>query len=151
MSILVGVNWQMELLRSHKADPPICFLNRNLSRSDLAEYSADGRGWRGLNASDSSLWRSRVDGSERIELTTLSAPHLCHEVVAGRQKTGSDGRRAWEAVEDYLVDSAGGMPIPILSEDRNEADPDWAADGQSMALAVCPIAWTAASLRLYTP
>jgi DNA-binding winged helix-turn-helix (wHTH) protein len=91
----IGVNWQMELLRSQGRSAPFVPLNRNLSRSDLAEYSADGQWVAWLNASDSSLWRSRVDGSERIELTT---PPL--RIFAGRQKTGSDGRRAWEAVED---------------------------------------------------
>lgn len=32
----------------------------------------------------------------------------------------------------YLIDSEGGKLTPLLNEDRNQADPDWSADGRSI-------------------
>lgn len=38
----------------------------------------------------------------------------------------------------YLVDSEGGGLTPAFSEDRNQADPDWSADGQWMVFGRLP-------------
>jgi Tol biopolymer transport system component len=91
-----------------------------------------------LNASDGSLWRSRIDGSERIELTT---PPL--RIFS--MKWSPDNKRLALMAEEpgmpwklYLIDSEGGKPTPLLNEDRNEADPDWSADGQSIVFGRLP-------------
>jgi len=38
----------------------------------------------------------------------------------------------------YLIDSEGGKLTPLLDEDRNEADPDWSPDGQSIVFGRLP-------------
>jgi Tol biopolymer transport system component len=38
----------------------------------------------------------------------------------------------------YLMDAEGGKLTPALNEDRNEADPDWSADGQSIVFGRLP-------------
>jgi Tol biopolymer transport system component len=38
----------------------------------------------------------------------------------------------------YLLDADGGKPTPLLNEDRNEADPDWSADGQTIVFGRLP-------------
>jgi Tol biopolymer transport system component len=38
----------------------------------------------------------------------------------------------------YLLDADGGKPTPLLNEDRNEADPYWSADGQSIVFGRLP-------------
>jgi Tol biopolymer transport system component len=38
----------------------------------------------------------------------------------------------------YLIDAEGGKPAPLLNEDRNEADPDWSADGESILFGRLP-------------
>jgi Tol biopolymer transport system component len=113
-------------------------MGQNLSAAELAEYSPDGKWVAWLNASDGSLWRSRADGSERIELTT---PPL--RIFS--MKWSPDNRRLALMAEEpgmpwklYTIDSEGGKPSPLLSEDRNEADPDWSADGQSMVFGRLP-------------
>jgi len=91
-----------------------------------------------LNASDSSLWRSRADGSERIELTT---PPL--RIFS--MKWSPDNKRLALMAEEpgmpwklYLIDSEGGKLVSLLSEDRNEADPGWSADGQTIVFGRLP-------------
>ncbi|MFZ0746158.1 MAG: winged helix-turn-helix domain-containing protein [Terracidiphilus sp.] len=134
----IGANGQIELLRALPKSSAFVALDHNLSAAALAEYSPDGRWVAWLNASDSSLWRSRADGSERIELTT---PPL--RIFS--MKWSPDNKRLALMAEEpgmpwkiYLIDSDGGKPLPLLSEDRNEADPDWSADGQLIVFGRLP-------------
>ena len=60
----------IELLRAVPSSSAFTALDQNLSAAALAQYSPDGKWVAWLNASDNSLWRSRADGSERIQLTT---------------------------------------------------------------------------------
>jgi len=134
----IGVNPQIELLHALPNSSTFAALDQNLSAAALAQYSPDGQWVAWLNASDGSLWRSRADGSERIQ---LSAPPL--RIFS--MKWSPDNRTlALMAVEPgtpwkiYLLDAEGGRPTPLLNEDLNEADPDWSADGQSMIFGRLP-------------
>ena len=128
----IGANVQIELLHALPKSSAFIGLGHNLSSAALAEYSRDGKWVAWLNASDGSLWRSRADGSERIELT--SPPLSIFSI-----KWSPDNKRLALMAEEpgspwriYLIDADGGKPIPVLNEDRNEADPDWSADGQTI-------------------
>jgi Tol biopolymer transport system component/DNA-binding winged helix-turn-helix (wHTH) protein len=128
----IGVDPEIELLQALPRSFAFISLGQNLSSAALAEYSPDGKWVAWLNASDGSLWRSRADGSERIELTT---PPL--RIFS--MKWSPDNRRLALMAEEpgmpwklYVVDAEGGRPTPLLNEDRNEADPGWSRDGQSI-------------------
>ena len=66
----------IELLRAMPNSTAFIALDQNLSAAALAQYSPDGKWVAWINAADNSLWRSRVDGSERIELTTRRCASL---------------------------------------------------------------------------
>ena len=134
----IGVDAQVELLGALPKSSAFMALEQNLSAAALAEYSPDGQWVAWLNASDGSLWRSRIDGSQRIELTTpplriftmkWSPDNKCLALMA------KEPGMPWKL---YLIDSEGGKPTPLLNEDRNEADPDWSADGQSIVFGRLP-------------
>jgi len=134
----IGVNAQIELLHALPRSSTFVALEQNLSAAALAEYSPDGKWVAWLNASDGSLWRSRIDGSQRIELTT---PPLRIFTM----KWSPDNKRLALMAEEpgmpwklYLIDAEGGKPTPLLNEDRNEADPDWSGDGQSIVFGRLP-------------
>ena len=128
----IGATSQYQLLRAMPKSSSFTTIDQNLSAAALAEYSHDGRWIAWLNAADNSLWRSRVDGSERIELTT---PPLR---IFTMQWSPDDRRLAVMALEPgkpwqiYLIDAEGGKLTPVLNEDRNEADPTWSPDGDSI-------------------
>lgn len=134
----IGATSQYELLRAMPKSSAFTTLTPNLSAAALAQFSPDGKWVAWLNAADNSLWRSRIDGTERIELTT---PPLRIFTM----KWSPDNRRLAVMAEEpgkpwkiYLIDAEGGKLTPIMNEDRNEADPDWSPDGQSIVFGRLP-------------
>ncbi|MGP8271282.1 MAG: winged helix-turn-helix domain-containing protein [Terracidiphilus sp.] len=134
----IGADVQIELLRSLANPSSFVALGQTLSSALLVEYSPDGQWVAWLNASDGSLWRSRVNGSQCIELT---APPLW----IFSMKWSPDNKRLALMAEEpgkpwkiYLIDAEGGKLTSVLNEDRNEADPDWSPDGQSILFGRLP-------------
>jgi Tol biopolymer transport system component/DNA-binding winged helix-turn-helix (wHTH) protein len=134
----IGNTAQFALLRAVPGTSEFTALEPSLSAALLAQFSPDGKLVAWLNAADNSLWRSRVDGSERIELTS---PPLRIFTM----KWSPDDRRLAVMAEEpgqpwkiYLIDAEGGKLTPILNEDRNEGDPAWTPDGRSIVFGRLP-------------
>jgi dipeptidyl aminopeptidase/acylaminoacyl peptidase len=72
------------------------------------------------------LWKSRLDGSERVQLTSS---------YALMQQWSPDGK--WLAYSDwqyvYLVSAAGGAPQKLTPEGAHAVAPSWLPGGQSIA------------------
>jgi Tol biopolymer transport system component len=72
------------------------------------------------------LWKSRVDGSEAIQLTN---------VPARMEQWSPDGK--WIAYSDwrkiYRVSADGGAPEKLMTEGDHEVMPTWSPDGKSIA------------------
>jgi Tol biopolymer transport system component len=129
---------QYVLLKALPHSSSFTTLNQNLNSAALVAYSPDSQWVAWLNTSDGSLWRSRADGSQRIELTT---PPLR---IFSMRWSPDDKRLALMAEEPgkpwklYLLDAEGGKPVPLLNEERNEADPNWSADGKTLVFGRLP-------------
>jgi Tol biopolymer transport system component/DNA-binding winged helix-turn-helix (wHTH) protein len=128
----IGVNTEFELLRALPKSSAFAGLEQSLSAAEMAEYSSDGQWVAWLNASDGSLWRSRIDGSERIELTTPPLRIFTMKWSPDNKHLALMAEKPGMPWKLYLIAAEGGKPTPLLNEDRNEADPDWSADGQLM-------------------
>jgi serine/threonine protein kinase/Tol biopolymer transport system component len=72
------------------------------------------------------LWKSRLDGSERVQLTNS---------YALMQQWSPDGK--WLAYSDwhnvYLVSADGGAPQKLTADGVDGVAPSWLADGKSIA------------------
>jgi Tol biopolymer transport system component len=134
----IGVNSQIELLHALPKSSVFTALDQNLTSADLAEYSLDGQWVAWLNASDGSLWRSRADGRDRIELTTPPLRIFTMKWSPDNNRLALMAKEPGMPWKLYLIDSEGGKPTPLLNEDRNEADPDWSPDGQSLVFGRLP-------------
>ena len=85
-----------------------------------------------VSAPDDILWRSRPDGSQRLQLTSPPmrasqprwSPDGAHIVFSG----GPAGR----ASRVYVVASAGGAPEPLTDAAMVDGDASWSADGNSI-------------------
>jgi Tol biopolymer transport system component/DNA-binding winged helix-turn-helix (wHTH) protein len=128
----IGAASQYQLLRAMPRASTFTTLDQNLSAAEMAEYSHDGQWIAWLNASDNSLWRSRVDGSERIELTTPPLRIFTMKWSPDGRRLAVMGLEPGKPWKIYLIDAEGGKLTPAMNEDRNEADPTWSPDGGSI-------------------
>jgi Tol biopolymer transport system component/DNA-binding winged helix-turn-helix (wHTH) protein len=78
------------------------------------------------------LWRSRVDGSEALQLTTppLQAGWPCWS-PDGKQ-IAFIGHTPGGAYKLYMVPSTGGAARQLIAGGRQEIDPSWSPDGNSI-------------------
>lgn len=134
----IGATAQYQLLRAMPKASTFITLDQNLSAAALAEYSHDGKWIAWLNASDNSLWRSRIDGSERIELTTPPLRIFTMKWSPDDHRLAVMGLKPGKPWKIYLIDAEGGKLTPALDEEFNEADPAWLPDGQSIVFGRLP-------------
>lgn len=103
------------------------------SISDLA-FSRDGKWVAYVSVPDQQLWRSRVDGSERVQfnLAGMSAA-LPQWSPDGKQIVfmGSTLKTDWRA---YLISSDGRGLRELIAGAESGYDPGWSPDGKSIVL-----------------
>jgi Tol biopolymer transport system component/DNA-binding winged helix-turn-helix (wHTH) protein len=128
----LGVDQQYALLKATPHSTGFTTLNQNLNSAALVAYSNDGTWVAWLNTADGSLWRSRADGSQRIELTTPPLRIFSMRWSPDNQQLALMAEEPGKPWKLYLLDAEGGKPVPLLHEERNEADPNWSADGKTL-------------------
>ncbi len=106
------------------------------SITDLA-FSADGNWVTYVTVPDKALWRSRVDGSERLQLTEPS------KIWAGLPRWSPDGKQLafmgrtvssnWRV---YLISANGGNFEDLVPTASAGLDPNWMPDGKSIVLSL---------------
>jgi eukaryotic-like serine/threonine-protein kinase len=102
--------------------------------AEAVNFSRDGNWVTYVTYSEGTLWRRKVDGSERLQLTFPS-----QFVYVGQPRWSPDGSRiAFQARERneplsiYMVSADGGSPERPMPEDRERCDPNWSPDGESL-------------------
>jgi serine/threonine protein kinase/Tol biopolymer transport system component len=102
-----------------------------LSAGDL-EFSRDGQWVTYVAYPGDTLWRSRADGSERLQLSYppqhATLPHWSPDGKQIAYDVGEAGK-PWKI---FLVSAQGGPPQELLSEHLNEVDPSWSSDGSRL-------------------
>ncbi len=98
-------------------------------------FSKDGEWIAYVTAPDDILWRSRPDGSERLQLTSPS-------LHAYQPRWSPDGTRiifgggpVGHASRLYVIPSAGGAPEPVTDAALIDGDASWSADGNALVFA----------------
>jgi serine/threonine protein kinase/Tol biopolymer transport system component len=102
--------------------------------ADGVSFSKDGQWVAYVSFPDGTLWRSKLDGSQRMQ---LSYPPL----TAFSPKWSPDGRQIvfyvfspGQKSKLYTVSTDGGTPHELMPEDsEDEWDPTWSSDGTKIA------------------
>jgi Tol biopolymer transport system component/predicted Ser/Thr protein kinase len=127
-----GIQRRAELVRYDAAAKQFVPFLGGISASDVA-FSRDGKWVTYITEPDSALWRSRVDGSERLQLTyPPAAATLPVWSPDGTQIAYISGQfgKPWKI---FLVSSQGGSPEELLPENVGEIDATWSPDGTQLA------------------
>jgi Tol biopolymer transport system component len=103
-----------------------------ISASDVA-FSRDGKWAAYVAVPGNALWRSRVDGSERLQLTypptVASLPSWSPDGNQIAYVSAQPGK-PWKI---FLVSAQGGSPGELLPENVGEIDATWSPDGSQLA------------------
>jgi Tol biopolymer transport system component/DNA-binding winged helix-turn-helix (wHTH) protein len=131
----LGVQPRSELIRYEAKSGFTPFLG-GMSISDV-DFSRDGKWITYVSIPDRALWRSKLDGSDRLQLTNPGT------MWAGMPRWSPDGKqivfmgRTWERNwRAYLISSYGGTPQDLLPGAKAGFDPNWSADGKSIVLSL---------------
>jgi len=132
---VVGVQLRGELVRYDAKSSNFAPFLSGVSAGDV-DFSRDGKWVAWVTYPEGTLWRSKLDGSERLQLTSppMSAA-LTHWSPDGQQiafAAISPGK-LWKV---FLVSRDGGTPQPITSLDQWEADPTWSPDGTRLGFGI---------------
>lgn len=97
-------------------------------------YSYDERWitYAGPSREDSNVWRSRSDGTERLQLTRQPLDAFSPRWSPDGKHIAFMGRMPGGPFKLYLIPSEGGTPRQLIADARNESDPDWSPDGRTI-------------------
>ena len=133
----VGEQRRAELVAYDKRSGNFASFLDGVSAGEL-DFSRDGQWVAYVTYPDGLLWRSKLDGSERLQLT-FPPVHaaLVHWSPDGRRITFSEIQpgRPWKI---SLASRDGGTPQQLTSDDLVEVDPNWSPDGNLLAYGVYP-------------
>ena len=103
-----------------------------------ADVTRDGRWVTYVTHPDLTLWRSTPDGSFRTQLTYAPMQaHMPRWTPDGTQIAFVAARpgRPWKI---FVLPAAGGTPQEVTTGDRNQGDPTWMPNGESIVFAGMP-------------
>jgi serine/threonine protein kinase/Tol biopolymer transport system component len=103
--------------------------------AEFVDFSRDGQWVAYVSYPDGVLWRSKVDGSERLQLT-----HHPFQPVNPRWSPDGKTIAFFDSspaglIKAYLVASEGGSPRPVAPDDAaSQIDPNWSPDAGKIVL-----------------
>jgi hypothetical protein len=97
-------------------------------------YSRDGK-WISYMALDNTLWRSRSDGSDRVQL--VAAPMQAQ--LSSWSPDGSEiafmGKQSGKPWRIFMIGRDGGLPEEAATGDDDQGAPTWSPDGKRLVYA----------------
>jgi Tol biopolymer transport system component/DNA-binding winged helix-turn-helix (wHTH) protein len=136
--LFIGLNTRSELLQFDPASRLFLPHSRTLNSAQLVEFSRDGQFVAWISLHDSTLWRSRTDGTQRLQLAATPMEVFAMHWSADGKRLVLMGREPGKLWRLYLVDANGGDLHPLLNENRNEGDPSLSPDGNLVVFGRLP-------------
>ena len=129
---VIGIQPRAELVRYDARSGEMIPYLGGISAGDV-DFSRDGQWVTYASYPDGALWRSKLDGSARLQLTyPPMQTALAHWSPDGKQIafSGTAPGKPWKV---FLISAEGGIPQPVTSDQATETDPTWSSDGNLLA------------------
>ena len=135
--LVIGRNYRGELMRYDAKSRQFQPFLGGISAEYVA-FSKDAQWIAYVSFRDGILWRSRIDGSDRLQLTYPPMyPLLPRWSPDGKQILFFHfATRADQSARMYVIAAEGGSPREVLPDDRSQQlDPNWSPDGTKIVFA----------------
>jgi Tol biopolymer transport system component len=96
-------------------------------------FSRDGKNIAYVSLIDETLWTSRADGSDKVQITYPPDHAALPRWSPDGKQIAYVSSKAGKPWKIFLVSSQGGAPEELLPGDTTEGDPTWSADGTRVA------------------
>ena len=104
----------------------------SLPSLESIDYSRDGKWITYATDPEAILWRSRVDGSDRLQLTQSPMRASWPRWSPDGTRIAFVGIHPGQPMQIQLVPAGGGSPQAVFPEARNQGSPTWLPDGQTL-------------------
>ena len=127
-----GAHRRSQLRRYDAATHQFIPYLREISMAGRTEFSRDGTRVAWVSTSDGGLWQSRLDGSQRLQLTSRPMRVFMMRWSPDTRSIAFMGKEPGKTWKIYSISTEGGKSQIVSEEARNQADPDWSADGKTI-------------------
>lgn len=135
---IVGEQERGELLRYDLRTKKFEKYLDGISAAEL-DFSSDGARIAYVQYPDMTLWTSRLDGSEQVQLTNPPIFAFMPRWSPDGSTIAFPGGMA-NRLRIYVIPAQGGEPQPLLpDENRVEDDPNWSPDGKFLVFSRTPL------------
>jgi len=135
--LVIGEQRRGELMRLDSKSGQFVPYVGGISAGDV-DVSKDGQWVTYVSYPEGILWRSKVDGSQRLQLTSLP-------IQAFLPRWSPDGKRIafaagvpGEPSTIHVVGADGGRPMQFMGDSHYETDPNWSPDQSSLVFGDAP-------------
>jgi serine/threonine protein kinase/Tol biopolymer transport system component len=112
------------------------------------DFSKDGQWVTYVAIPQGTLWRSKLDGSERSQLTFPPLQVASPRWSPDGKQIAFMARLPANLWQIYLVPAEGGSPQQVVSDRENEFEPDWSPSGNQLVFSQFPWLKTSVSSKV---
>jgi Tol biopolymer transport system component len=127
----IGVQPFGEVVKYEHASKKFVPVLPGVSATDLS-FSPDGKWVTYVSVPEATLWRSRANGSDRLQLSSAPARAALPVWSPDGKQIAFVSMQPGESWKLFLVPVGGGTPQPVLTENGSQIDANWSADGSRL-------------------
>src|SRR5579875_546952 len=142
----IGLNLRSELLQYDASSQLFIPYAGGISNASRVAFSRDGQWVAWFRQDDGSLWRSRRNGTERLQLSSGPLDVFMMQWSPDDKKLILMAREPGKRWTIYTLDADGGPLHVVYPESRSQADPNWSPGGKRIVFGRLPDLMAEASM-----
>jgi Tol biopolymer transport system component len=135
---VVGIQPHDELVRYDAKSRRFVPYLTHVTPAGVVAFSRDGDWVTYIKPPEGTLWRSRADGSQRLQLTSPPMEAMYPRWSADGTHIAFPGKLPGQPWKIFVVSADGGDPQQLSLGNRNVTDPDWSPDGNQLVFGRMP-------------